>query len=188
MNAWNATEMNFRRQKRKHYRYIYHCCFLQDWRLQENRFFLGFGLIIHFMVTTLKAKRCIFISMNPKCPGYPSILDKSRYLLFLNKVLNNRYRLLLLPRTFWGSTYLLLVFVVVAIKWIIRPKTKKNLFSWSLHLNFTRNSSDASRSHASSNPTLGLWFKVWNFWTLLKIYKTWLVYFEHQPSSNLFLG
>ena len=34
------------------------------------------------------------------------------------------------PRTFWGFTYMhLLAFVVVTIKWIIRPKTKKNLFS-----------------------------------------------------------
>ena len=39
------------------------------WRLQENRFFLVFGLIIHFMATTTKAKRCIFISRTPKCPG-----------------------------------------------------------------------------------------------------------------------
>ena len=39
------------------------------WRLQENRFFLVFGLIIHFMATITKAKRCIFISRTPKCPG-----------------------------------------------------------------------------------------------------------------------
>ena len=53
------------------------------WRLQENRFFLVFGLIIHFMATTTKAKRCIFISRTPKCPGYRSIFNKSRrYRLF----------------------------------------------------------------------------------------------------------
>ena len=54
----------------------------------------------------------------------------------LSKALNNRYRLLLLridryPRHF-GVLLIkihLLAFVVVAIKWIIRPKTKKNLFS-----------------------------------------------------------
>ena len=34
-----------------------------------NRFFLVFALIIHFMATTTKAKRCIFISRTPKCPG-----------------------------------------------------------------------------------------------------------------------
>ena len=66
----------------------------------------------------------------------------------LSKALNNRYRLLLLridryPGHF-GVLLIkihLLAFVVVAIKWIIRPKTKKNLFSWSLHLNAARNSS-----------------------------------------------
>ena len=66
----------------------------------------------------------------------------------LSKALNNRYRLLLLridryPGHF-GVLLIkihLLAFVVVAIKWIIRPKTKKNLFSWSLHLNPARNSS-----------------------------------------------
>ena len=54
----------------------------------------------------------------------------------LSKALNNRYRLLLLridryPGHF-GVLLIkthLLAFVVVAIKWIIRPKTKKNLFS-----------------------------------------------------------
>ena len=54
----------------------------------------------------------------------------------LNKALNNGYRLLLLridryPGHF-GVLLIkihLLAFVVVAIKWIIRPKTKKNLFS-----------------------------------------------------------
>ena len=69
----------------------------------------------------------------------------------LSKALNNRYLLLLLridryPRHF-GVLLIkvhLLAFVVVAIKWIIRPKTKKNLFSWSLHLNLTRNSSGGS--------------------------------------------
>ena len=54
----------------------------------------------------------------------------------LSKALNNRYRILLLridryPGHF-GVLLIkihLLAFVVVAIKWIIRPKTKKNLFS-----------------------------------------------------------
>ena len=54
----------------------------------------------------------------------------------LSKALNNRYHLLLLridryPGHF-GVLLIkihLLAFVVVAIKWIIRPKTKKNLFS-----------------------------------------------------------
>jgi len=45
--------------------------------------FLVFGLIIHFMASTTKTKRCIFISRTPKCPGYRSILNKSRrYRLF----------------------------------------------------------------------------------------------------------
>ena len=66
----------------------------------------------------------------------------------LGEALNNRYRL---PAPTASSApghfgvllikMHLLAFVVVAIKWIIRPKTKKNLFSWSLHLNAARNSS-----------------------------------------------
>ena len=59
-----------------------------------------------------------------------------RVATLLSKALNNRYRLLLLridryPGHF-GDLLIkihLLAFVVVAIKWIIRPKTKKNLFS-----------------------------------------------------------
>ena len=54
----------------------------------------------------------------------------------LSKALNNRYRLLLLRIDrypgYFGVLLIkipLLAFVVVAIKWIIRPKTKKNLFS-----------------------------------------------------------
>ena len=67
------------------------------WRLQENRFFLVFGLIIHFMATTTKAKRCIFISRTPKCPGYRSILNKSRW-----------YRLFsALPRSQFGPIWIL---------------------------------------------------------------------------------
>ena len=53
------------------------------WRLQENRFFLVFGLIIHFMATTTKAKRCIFISRTPKCPGAGEVGGAGRrYRLF----------------------------------------------------------------------------------------------------------
>ena len=53
------------------------------WRLQENRFFLVFGLIIHFMATTTKAKRCIFISRTPKCPGADEVGEAGRrYRLF----------------------------------------------------------------------------------------------------------
>ena len=42
-----------------------HCCFVQD----SNEGFRKTGLIIHFMATTTKAKRCIFISRTPKCLG-----------------------------------------------------------------------------------------------------------------------
>ena len=63
----------------------------------------------------------------------------------LSKALNNRYRLPAPPASpapgHFGVLLIkmhLLAFVVVAIKWIIRPKTKKNLFSWSLHLNPAR--------------------------------------------------
>ena len=66
----------------------------------------------------------------------------------LSEALNNRYRLPAPPASsapgHFGVLLIkmhLLAFVVVAIKWIIRPKTKKNLFSWSLHLNEARNSS-----------------------------------------------
>ena len=66
----------------------------------------------------------------------------------LSEALNNRYRLPAPPASsapgHFGVLLIkihLLAFVVVAIKWIIRPKTKKNLFSWSLHLNPARNSS-----------------------------------------------
>ena len=54
----------------------------------------------------------------------------------LSKALNNRYRLSVPPTSpapgHFGVLLIkmhLLAFVVVAIKWIIRPKTKKNLFS-----------------------------------------------------------
>ena len=54
----------------------------------------------------------------------------------LSKALNNRYRLPAPPASpapgHFGVLLIkmhLLAFVVVAIKWIIRPKTKKNLFS-----------------------------------------------------------
>ena len=64
-----------------HYKLHYYCTSILallfraslKWRLQENRFFLVFNLIIHFMLTTPKAKRCIFINRNPKCPLNPSI-------------------------------------------------------------------------------------------------------------------
>ena len=77
----------------------------------------------------------------------------------LSKALNNRYRLLLLridryPGHF-GVLLIkihLLAFVVVAIKWIIRPKTKKNLFSWSLHLNPARNSSGIALDEIENIP------------------------------------
>ena len=59
--------------------------------------------------------------------------------LDLSKALNNRYCLLLLRiegyTRYFGFLLLkihILAFEVVIIKWIIRPKTKKNLFSWSL--------------------------------------------------------
>ena len=61
------------------------------WRLQENRFFLVFGLIIHFMATTTKAKRCIFISRTPKCPGYRSILNKSRRYRLFSALLRSQF-------------------------------------------------------------------------------------------------
>ena len=61
------------------------------WRLQENRFFLVFGLIIHFMATTTKAKRCIFISRTSKCPGYRSILNKSRRYLLFSALLRSQF-------------------------------------------------------------------------------------------------
>ena len=51
----------------------------------------------------------------------------------LSKALNNRYRPPAPPAPGHFGVLLikmhLLAFVVVAIKWIIRPKTKKNLFS-----------------------------------------------------------
>ena len=53
----------------------------------------------------------------------------------LSKALNNLYRLLLRIDRYPGHFGVLLIkmhllaFVVVAIKWIIRPKTMKNLFS-----------------------------------------------------------
>ena len=54
----------------------------------------------------------------------------------LSKALNNRYRLPAPPASpapgHFGVLLIkmhLLAFVVVAINWIIRPKTKKNLFS-----------------------------------------------------------
>ena len=51
----------------------------------------------------------------------------------LSKALNNRYRLPAPPAPGHFGVLLikmhLLAFVVVAIKWIIRPKIKKNLFS-----------------------------------------------------------
>ena len=60
----------------------------------------------------------------------------------LSEALNNRYRL---PAPGHFGVLLikmhLLAIVVVAIKWIKRPKTKKNLFSWSLYLSVARNSS-----------------------------------------------
>ena len=61
------------------------------WRLQENKFFLVFGLIIHFMATTTKAKRCIFISRTPKCPGYRSILNKSRRYRLFSALLRSQF-------------------------------------------------------------------------------------------------
>ena len=49
------------------------------WRLQENRFFLVFGLIIHFMAKT------------PKCPGYQSILNKSRRYRLFSALLRSQF-------------------------------------------------------------------------------------------------
>ena len=67
------------------------------WRLQENRFFLVFGLIIHFMATTTKAKRCIFISRTPKCPGYRSILNKSRRYRLFSALLRSQFGPIRIP-------------------------------------------------------------------------------------------
>ena len=53
--------------------------------------FLIFGLIIHFMATTTKAKRCIFITRTPKCPGYRSILNKSRRYRLFSALLRSQF-------------------------------------------------------------------------------------------------
>ena len=62
-----------------------------------NRFFLVFGLIIHFMATTTKAKRCIFISRTPKCPGYWSILNKSRWYRLFSALLRSQFGPIQIP-------------------------------------------------------------------------------------------
>ena len=68
---------------------LFHARF--KWSHQENRFFLVFGLIIHFMATTTKDKRCIFISRTPKCPGYRSILNKSRRYRLFSALLRSQF-------------------------------------------------------------------------------------------------
>ena len=56
------------------------------WRLQENRFFSD----ICGSLSTLQppSQGCIFISMNPKPPGYPSILNKSNWYPLLGALSN----------------------------------------------------------------------------------------------------
>ena len=74
---------------------LFHAGF--KWRLQENRFFLVFGLIIHFMATTTKAKRCIFISRTPKYLGYRSILNKSRRYRLFSALLRSQFNPIWIP-------------------------------------------------------------------------------------------
>ena len=63
---------------------VLHCCFAQD----SNEGFRKAGFLSFWAYHPLfgfkpKSQKLYFISGNPKCPGYPSIFNKSRrYLLF----------------------------------------------------------------------------------------------------------
>ena len=67
------------------------------WRLQENRFFLVFGLITHFMATTTKAKRCIFISRTPKCPGAGEVGGAGRRYRLFSALLRSQFGPIWIP-------------------------------------------------------------------------------------------
>ena len=88
------------------------------WRLQENRFFLVFGLIIHFMATTTKAKRCIFISRTPKCPGYRSILNKSRRYRLFSALLRSQFGPIRIPFSWLSEMqcFVYMTFIKVFLK------------------------------------------------------------------------
>ena len=49
------------------------------------------------MATTTKAKRCIFISRTPKCPGYRSILNKSRRYRLFSALLRSQFGPIRIP-------------------------------------------------------------------------------------------